>query len=469
MNLIRSEGVLEGGLDEDTIVAVSSASGRASRGIVRLSGKDALRIASEIFKSTPPPSQSPTYSCLEGEVDLPGFGLVPASLYLMRKPYSYTREDVLEFHLTGSGPLLAAVLREAISRGARIARPGEFTLRAYLNGRIDLAQAEAVLKVVRSRSQAERSIALGELEGMLSREIGTLRERAKDLLGMIELSIDFSDQGIEMLSRGEILARLGDLRRDAERVLKGGSERGYYDEGVVTVIIGRTNVGKSSICNALLEKPRSIVHSEPSTTRDPLDDSLLVDDVLFHLWDTAGTKVAEAPVEEQALAKSSRLRERAQLLLLVVDGSSSLTEEEKRLFPGSEGVPCIVVVNKIDLGLKLPREEYEKEFPGAKIVFTCAISGEGIGELRKELVRTVKAGELALTCTHFALNIRQRHSLEEAVETLGRAEEGCRKGLGEELLAFELRSALDSLSELLGRVESEEILEKIFSEFCVGK
>lgn len=465
----RSEERLEGNLEEETIVAVSSPSGRASRGIVRLSGPHALRITSEIFQSDPPLSQSPTYTRVEGEARISGFGLAPVAVYIMREPYSYTREDVLEFHLAGSPAVLSAVLKEIISRGARIAQPGEFTLRAFLSGRIDLAQAEAVLKVIRSRSQAERNIALGELEGRLSRGIEALREKVTDLLATVELSIDFSDQDIEILSREELLERLTVLCEDGERILREGSERTYYDEGIITVIMGRTNVGKSSICNALLERPRSIVHSEPSTTRDPLDDSLLIDGVLFHLWDTAGMTTPRSPVDEEAISRSSRLLKRAQLPILVTDGSSTVTDEDRALFSEVSDVPCIVVVNKIDLGLKLARDEYGKEFPRARTAFTCAISGEGISELRGELVRVVRAGELALTSTHFALNIRQREALGRGTVALRRAEEGCRRGLGEELLASELRSTIDSLSELLGRVESEEILERIFSEFCIGK
>ena len=410
-----------------------------------------------------------TYLSLSGTVCVSESTELPAKLYIMKAPFSYTRQDVAELHVPGSAPLASLIIQKALSEGGRLALAGEFTFRAFANGRVDLLQAEAVLKIIAARSQAERLIAARELDGRLSQKIADIRDVIFDLVVRIEASIDFSDQEIEIIQRDEIGATLASVRTRLDEVLREGRDEYYYNEGISVVVLGRTNVGKSTLVNALLEKPLALVDSSPRTTRDPLDESLIIEDVLFNLWDTAGVAEVLSGVDGKALGKMEKLRESARIILFVVDGSCALTDRDRALYRSVRNRNHIVVLNKMDKKETLSSSKLEAEFDGASAIRISGLTGEGISSLKSELAGMIKRGQLDTTAAHFLLNVRQRKALESALRNLGNAQSGVKRGLGEELISLDVRSALDDLGALLGQVDAGAILEDIFSNFCIGK
>jgi len=472
--------------EDDTIVSQSTPAGSSHSAIVRLSGPQALPIAGRLFKESGADRSAPeepsrvwtrrlssgasgNYVSLSGTVSVFRDLELPAKLYIMKAPFSYTRQDVAELHVAGSGPIVSLIIQKALSKGARLALPGEFTFRAFANGRLDLPQAEAVLKVIHAKSQAERLLAARELDGAFSQKAAAFRNAVFDLVVRMEASIDFSDQEIEIIRRDEIERTLARLCAGLDELTRRGRDEYYYNEGITVVVLGRTNVGKSTLVNALLEKPLALVDSSPRTTRDPLDESIIIEDVLFNLWDTAGLAEPFTSIDDKALGKTRELKERARIILFVVDGSCPLTDEDRALYGSVRDRNHIVVLNKTDIGRALSSSEVKREFDGARTIRISALTGMGVHRLKSELAGTIKRGQLDTACSHFLLNVRQRKGLENALQNLKRAQSGLRRGLGQELIAFDVRSALDDLGALLGQVDADAILEDIFSNFCIGK
>ncbi|MFN3467248.1 MAG: tRNA modification GTPase [Candidatus Brocadiales bacterium] len=489
----------------DTIIALASPRGNSPRAILRLSGGQALQLVLELFTPEPPEGQKPIadsrckYSCLKGKVFVEEGTCVPCLLYVMRAPHSYTREDVVEIHTIGSPVLLEMLLEGLLSRARksgralRLAEPGEFTKRAFLNGRIDLSQAEAVLRIIRSRTDAELRLAAraalgggGETYRLLSES----QNRLAELLCLLELSIDFSDQDIEPLPQETLKSGLEALHKElsSHKGEGGAIKRG----GIRTVFYGPPGVGKSSLFNALLGRPRAITSPHPGTTRDTIEAPLTIKGLSFCLVDTAGVSYQlsdvgprqnskfgrpnaegqELPgdVEALAVARSQKSVETSDLALLVLDGSNTLNTLEP--FCPEVNQATILVINKADLfrnASTLEPLNLEPLNPGAHlpVVYTSALTGEGLERLRQEMVEKVLNGGIDSAPTTF--NSRQRALLEETLEALERALACMEQPAPQELVALELREALDKLGEACGTITSEDILGRIFSQFCIGK
>ena len=482
--------------DGETIVAVSSGAGAAERAIVRMSGPRAVAVAGGMFRADDGRTLEdlPAWSVVTGTLELAVFRApVPVLLYLMRAPRSYTREDVVEFHVVGAPPVTAAVTAEVTARGVRLARPGEFTERAYLSGRIDLSQAEAVLKLIHARSDAERRLALGEVTGDFSRRIDGLAGRLVDTLTRVELALDFSEDDVPVIGAGELATELTDVSDDVDDLLRSGSGRYVFTERARVAVIGRANVGKSSLFNRLLARDEAIVTDISGTTRDVLEAELDLEDVQILLADTAGEKDSRSlfcgapsgPTGKRLLESFSGTRDpddialerarveldRADVVLLVVDASQPLTAVDltllDRVDEGSASSPALIVLNKTDLPMDVETERIVRT-RGLVVPVSC-VTGDGLDRLRDEIVQMLTVRGVERQGLRFLLNLRQLNSLRLALDALARASDAVREGLSLEFPAADLRTATGHLRDLTHPLDEEEILQGIFSRFCIGK
>ncbi len=416
-------------ISEDTIVALSSPPGPGLRAVVRLSGPRAAAI-----------------------------GAARPGAVAFRGPRTYTREDVVEIHLPGSPPLVDLLLRDLVEAGARPARPGEFTLRAFLNGRLDLAQAEAVERIVSAEDAEERRAALGQLEGAFSRRLAGIEGAVLDLGADAEAAIDFTDQDIEILSPGEARRRAEAIGADLRALVAETAAARVSDERPTAALLGRSNAGKSALFNALTGSD-ALVTEVAGTTRDVLAAELDAG-VRVRLLDTAGLQEASG-VDAEAARRAREAARSADVVLFVVDA----TDWEAALPLEPRGRPAILVVNKCDLA---PGREVGGRFRLREVVCTSARTGEGLGELKKALAGMLGGGEAGGAGARFRVNLRQRALLREAEAALDRAA-GTAPGLGMEFVALDLRAALDALGGITGRSVGEDLLARIFSRFCLGK
>lgn len=453
----------------DTILAVSTPAGASRRAIIRLSGPESLGAIRTVFR----PDACRGIEGLESYVVMPGRLMVDgfprdmwALLYVMRAPRSYTRQDVVELHVPGSLPLAEAIVESLMEVGVRLAGPGEFTRRAYLAGRLDLTQVEAVLKIVNSASEEEMRRALMELEGRFSRQLARARDRLFELLVQLEAALDFSEQGIELVSTEQAGKVLGEIEEDL-RWLKETTEGEYvFRDRPRVLLAGRPNTGKSSLFNRLVGSGEAIVSDVPGTTRDVLEVDLSLGGTEVTLVDVAGFAEVGQDLAAAAQAKAEREWSKADLVLLVVDGSVG-DEDDFVLESGDR--PCMVVVNKMDLvGARL---KYDI-FPVYETLGTYAVSaltGEGCAELIRGIADAVGQGRLERSGRGYVLNLRQKEGLGKAIAATHRAVETIEQGSGYEFTALELREAMDALSGLISPKGFEEVLDEIFAQFCVGK
>jgi len=467
-------------MHDDTIIAISTAAGISARGIVRLSGSEAFALIETMISGIASPdaaaaaqhrhslAELPPYIRRPATLALAGNTQFPADIYLMREPYSYTRENVAEIHTFGSPVLLEMIVEDFLARGARLAEAGEFTRRAFLNGRIDLAQAEAVLQIIHSRSEAEMRLAMRQLGGKLSNEVAAVRDSVVDLCAKAELSIDFSDQDIKLFAMSDLCAAIEQLQQALCELMQHSRRQDGGKPGVLVAIVGRPNAGKSSLLNALLGRTRSIVTHLPGTTRDTVEDILEVDGTLFRLSDTAGTRDTDDVVERQAVARAADTARGADLVLLVLDASQEISNYETQLWRNLGGRARILIVNKTDIA-SMPADWLTRQFNKAVAVETSCVTGSGIESLRSALLDAVRKGNVDCSTPSFLLNARHNSAMQHAAEALQRAYDAAREESGIEFVALELRTALDFLGEITGRTCTDDIPNRIFSNFCIGK
>jgi tRNA modification GTPase len=453
--------------EQDTICAVSTPPGEGGIGIIRVSGRDAVLIASGIFrpraKSGPPFGISHTLRY--GHVVDPATNeLVDEALMsVMRAPATYTREDVVEINCHGGMVPLWRTMSLLVAAGARQAEPGEFTKRAFLNGRIDLAQAEAVMDIIRAKTGLALQAANEQLQGGLSSEISILRDRLISIIASVEAGIDFPEdiEGEAGKTLGEEVSRLLD---GIDGLLASASFGRILRDGFATAIVGRPNVGKSSLLNALLRQDRAIVTEVPGTTRDVLEEYLNVDGVPLRILDTAGIRHSRDVVEQEGIRRSLAAMGSADIVLVVLDGSQPLIPEDRLVLDKVNGKNAIVVINKSDLPRKLEADGQ----PVTRVAVSCR-TGAGLEDLRRSIADTVKKGSVASREHAWAVNLRHRTALEQTKESLQRALETITTGLSPEFVAVDLRGALDSLGLIIGATYTEDILKRIFNDFCIGK
>ncbi|MBI2849039.1 MAG: tRNA uridine-5-carboxymethylaminomethyl(34) synthesis GTPase MnmE [Chloroflexi bacterium] len=449
----------------DTIAAISTPIGEGGIGIVRLSGGKALPILQKIFR---PSTHSPGFHPVDrrlyhGHIVHPGTGEIVDEVLVsyMAAPHTYTKEDTVEVNGHG-GPLpLQRILEVVLQNGARLGNPGEFTMRAFLRGRIDLAQAEAVLDVIQSRTAASLRVAMDGLGGRLSAEVRAIRQGLLHVLAYLTATIDFPEDDIEA---GEALQPVEEACRRVGALLESADTGLIYRYGVRTAIVGRPNVGKSSLLNRLLRENRAIVAPIPGTTRDTLEEVINLNGVPFILVDTAGITKSSDLVEQLGVERSRRAIERADLVLLVLDGSESLIPFDMEIVDSLDGKSVILAVNKCDLPRRVELDglSWEK-------VCISALTGEGITFLERRLVEMVLKGGVVVSDALLVNNQRHKDALHRAAEHLSSAQYGLQISRTADLVVIDLTSAANALGEITGESVSEDLLETIFSRFCVGK
>ncbi|MBM4045820.1 MAG: tRNA uridine-5-carboxymethylaminomethyl(34) synthesis GTPase MnmE [Planctomycetes bacterium] len=464
--------------ETDTIVAVSTPAGRAARGIIRLSGPNAIPSVQSLFVSSVPLSGASTYTAHEGHLRLQTESkiqnpkskiVIPATVYLMRAPSSYTREDVVEIHTFGSPPVLEMILDALLGLGNRLAAPGEFTQRAFLYGRLDLAQAESVIQVIRAQSDSELRAAARRLSGIVSKEVAAIRDALADLCAQLELSIDFSDQDVEILSDAELGRRLAEARARLARFAAEPSAASLRRHEVAAVICGRPNVGKSALLNALAPHARAIVSPTPGTTRDTLEADLDVDGIRFRLFDTAGIRPSDDPLESLAVGRARETLELAELALCVFDASAGLTPLDVDLFQTAEAPVRLAVANKCDLPTKVSADEAKAVLGVTDVHFVSATARTGLDSLKQAMAAAVTQGRLDRSSAALLGSARQREALRAGLAALERADASLRAHASPEFTALDLRDALDALGQILGDLTPDDILDRIFAQFCIGK
>ena len=460
-------------MKQDTIAAIATAPGESGIGIVRLSGPDAFIVAGRLvkLKSGKKPSALPSHTIHYGHAVDPKTAQVidEVIISVMKAPKTYTRENIAEINCHGGIVPLRRTLEAAVALGARPAEPGEFTRRAFLNGRIDLAQAEAVVDIIKAKTSESLSAAVNQLKGKLSAELKEIAEEIKSAAAMVEANIEFPEEGLEASDLNKTAGTLSVSRARLKALLDTAASGKILREGVKTSIVGRPNTGKSSLLNELLEEERAIVTHLPGTTRDIIEEAINLDGIQFVFADTAGIRESDDLIEKKGIQRTFKSIESADAVILLLDGSEGLTKDDREAAKRTEGKKALVVINKSDLKQKLDAEAAKKLMPGAKVVRISALKAEGLEELRRELRRLVEAKVVRGREELIITSLRHKVLLEKAVASLDSALDSLQRGMSEEFIALDIRGALDHLGAITGKVSSDDIINRIFAEFCVGK
>ena len=489
---------------DETIAAISTPLGHSGIGIVKISGKDAIKIADKIFLSPKNKTlkQIPSHRIIYGHIiNLNKEIIDEALISVMRSPHTYTKEDVVEINCHGGPVPLRRILELVLKNGARLAEPGEFTRRAFLNGRIDLAQAEAVLDVINAMTEQSQKSAIEQLRGGLSKKIEAIREKLIELTAFVEAYIDFPEEDIEPMSLTGMKERALKIQQSLRELIESSHYGMILREGLKTAIIGRPNVGKSSLLNALLEQDRAIVTEVPGTTRDVIEDYLNIQGLPVKIMDTAGIREVEDIAEKEGVKRSLFAMKDADLALIVLDGSEDLHNTDRELIEKSNPQNTILVINKIDLPHKIKLKELKThknvigsqggsnlkdeilrfaqndkrraqndklEVLSNRIVKISALKGTGLDELKDKILEAVLHGKPA-NSSGIVTNIRHVNALERALKSINSFIKEIDKKTSPEFLSVELRESLDAIGEIIGMTTPENILNRIFSNFCIGK
>ena len=453
---------------QDTIAAVATAPGNAALAIVRISGTDAFQIADKVFSGSAPVTSLASHTIHHGKIVRASQSVDSVMLAKMDSPRTYTGENTVEITCHGGRLVVHKVLTTLIEAGARPANPGEFTLRAFLNGKMDLAQAEAVQELISAESELSMRAASRQLEGAVSETVRELRDSIAGLLVEIEAMIDFPGEDLPETQSPEIHHGISGLRKKIEEIAETYTDGRRISEGVGIVIAGKPNVGKSSLLNSLLEKDRAIITHLPGTTRDTLRESLIWQGAALEVTDTAGIRKPGDEVEEEGVRRSLDAISRADLVLFVVDTSSPLTDEDRETAALVAGKPAILVLNKSDLPAAAvgTNSLFPQEAPSISV---SALTNTNMDQLKDMIVAKVWKDGVPTLDGAIITNARHKKALDNAVIALTQAEKTLSEGLSYEFTAVHLREALESVGTIIGSVTTEDILSEIFSRFCIGK
>jgi tRNA modification GTPase len=455
---------------EDTIAAIATPPGEGGVAIVRISGVGAEAIAAQTFvRAASKNDRLKSHTLYHGKIRDPHSDRVldEALVTIMRKPRSYTGEDVVEIHCHGGAFVVRQILGLVLRQGARQAEPGEFTKRAFLNGRLDLTQAEAVLDLIRAKTDKSAGIAIDQVSGALSQWVVELREELLDILVQVEAAIDFPEEEIELLRRQELIAKIQALAHKISAISITYDWGKLYREGARVCICGRPNVGKSSLLNALLGADRVIVTAVAGTTRDVIEESISLDGLPAVLWDTAGIRESDDEIERIGVDLSRRHMSKADAVLVVLDGSEPLVADDELLLAGIPAKKILVVVNKADLPQRLDAGDLSRLARSGEVRSVSAKTGDGIEQLKKNLRDRLIDSEMAAPLV--ITNLRHRVALDRSGSSLARAAVSLGESYAPEFVAMDLNEARVALEEITGIIQNDNILERIFANFCIGK
>ncbi len=448
---------------KDPIVAIATPFGESAIGVIRLSGKGVLDITKRFFKTKS--EIRPRFAHYGTLVDESGDVIDEGVLIYYRAPKSYTGEDMVELSLHGNPLILRKTLELFLRAGCRLAEPGEFTKRAFLNGKLDLAQAEAVAELISAKTELARRASIRQLKGELSRYVNSLRDSLLELSAYIEADIEFSEEDIPTLTKEQVLSMVDKVLEGIDQLLRTAKTGKLLREGMKLAIVGRPNVGKSSLFNALLKEDRAIVTDIEGTTRDYIEETLNLRGVPVVLVDTAGIREAKDPVERIGVERSVKKIEEADVVLFVLDGSEGAGDEDLKIYEKVKDRETIVVVNKIDLGeVSLPLEIFE----GHSIIKVSALKGHGLKDLEEEILK--KAGLVVQEGLNIYVSVRHEELLRKSKEVLERFRTKYKEeDISPEIAMLDIREATDYLGEIVGHITTEDVLGSIFSRFCIGK
>lgn len=454
----------------DTIAAIATPPGEGGIAIIRVSGSQAIHIVDKIYRGGKKLSTVDSHTIHYGHiVNKLGEVIDEVMVTVMKSPRTFTREDVVEVNCHGGLVSVQRVLEEVLSAGARLAEPGEFTKRAFLNGRIDLSQAEAVIDLIRAKTDRAMKVAMGQVQGKLSRTIEKIRDELLQLIAHIEVNIDYPEHDVEEVTRSLIIDKGNWVKEQISRLLQNAQQGKIMREGLSTAIVGRPNVGKSSLLNTLIQESKAIVTDIPGTTRDIIEEYVNVRGIPLRLIDTAGIRNTEDIVERIGVKKSREVLDQADLVLLLLNNAESLTEEDIELLETIRKRKAIIIINKMDLPQKLDVTRLEKLGLGFPIVTMSIKQEKGIESLEEAIAKLFFEGQLQSDDLTYVSNARHIQLLKEAKNSIQEANESCDNGLPVDMIAFDLRRCWELLGEITGETVSEDLLDQIFSRFCLGK
>ncbi len=455
---------------EDTISAVATAWGEGGIGIVRISGPKAKNVLERIFvpmRQRPIENRKMTY----GKIIDPQDGSVVDEVLAvyMKGPHTYTTEDVAEINCHGSIVALRKTLALTLQWGARMAEPGEFTKRAFLNGRIDLSQAEAVIDLIRAKTDRSFDVAMGQMEGSISREIKEIRAKLMDVLVNITVNLDYPDEDIEEITYGTLESQLQAIEDDVDKLLSTARTGRLLREGLSVAIIGKPNVGKSSLMNRFLRESRAIVTDIPGTTRDIIEESMSLRGIPVKLIDTAGIRSTEDIIEKIGIEKSREALNQADLVIFVLDGSREISREDREIADGVRNKKTLILINKADLTQIVTESQIKQWMPESRVILTSMESGEGVKEVEDLIYDMVFEGQVTQENRLLITNVRHADLMKQAKEEIQMALSMCRRGEALDFLEVNVRQCFEALGEIIGETVSGTIIEEVFARFCLGK
>lgn len=456
---------------EDTIAAVATAYGEGGIGIIRISGEEALPILQEIFEfhgdTDTFTSRRMTYGKI---IDKEKNQIIDEVLAVyMKGPKTYTAEDVVEINCHGSMVSLRKTLALVLRKGARLAEPGEFTKRAFLNGRLDLSQAEAVIDMIRAKTDKSFDVAVSQLEGRLSLKVEEIRQKLLDLLVDITVNIDYPDEDIEKMTYEKLEESIVETQDMIEKLLATSSTGKMIREGIKIAIVGKPNVGKSSLMNGLLKETRAIVTDIPGTTRDTIEEVLSIRNIPVYLVDTAGIRETSDKVEKMGIEKSKEAFNQADFILFLLDGSRPLEEEDLQIMELLKERKSLVLINKRDLGEAISIEEIAANLPASQVIETSLLKGQGITEIEDAVEDLVYGGEIVQKESMMVNNVRHIELLQQAVKSLTDALHMSERREALDFIEVDVKNAYERLGEIIGETVSDDIINEVFARFCLGK
>jgi tRNA modification GTPase len=461
-------------LEFDTIAAISTPMGEGAIAIVRLSGDEAIPIADKLFRGVGGKrlNEVSSHTIHYGHLVDPKTNLVAEEVMvsLMKGPKTFTKEDVVEINCHGGLVSVNRVLQLALNNGARLAEPGEFTKRAFLNGRIDLSQAEAVMDLIRAKTDRAMNVALGQMEGRLSRLIESLRQEILETLAHVEVNIDYPEyDDVEEMTHRLLLEKASHVKTEIEKLLRTSQQGKILREGLSTVIVGRPNVGKSSLLNSLVHENKAIVTDIPGTTRDVIEEYVNVRGVPLKLLDTAGIRETEDIVERIGVERSRQVLKEADLILLVLNYSDELTKEDENIFAAVEGMDVIVIINKTDLPQKINMNRVKELASTYTIIQTSLLEDRGVDELEEAIAALFFAGSIEAGDMTYVSNSRHIALLNQALNSIEEAIMGVESGTPIDIVQIDFTRTWELLGEIIGQSVHESLIDQLFSQFCLGK
>ena len=459
-------------MELDTITSISTPMGEGAIAIVRLSGPDAISIADSIYKGKKQLSEVDSHTINYGHILDPDSGEIVEEVMaaVMRAPKTFTREDIVEINCHGGLVTVNRVLELTLSNGARMADPGEFTKRAFLHGRIDLSQAEAVMDFIRSKTERASKVALGQMEGRLSELIKGLRQSILEILAQVEVNIDYPEyDDVEEATSQFLLKEAANIEQEIDKLLKTGQQGKIMREGLSTVIVGKPNVGKSSMLNNLIQDNKAIVTEVAGTTRDVLEEYVNVRGVPLRLVDTAGIRETEDIVEKIGVERSRKALSEADLILFVLNYNESLTESDYQLFEAIKNEDFIVIINKTDLEQHLDMDELKEMIGDQPIVQTSMVEQQGIEELEQKISELFFGGQVQSQDMTYVSNSRHIALLKDAKSSINDAIHSAEEGIPIDIVQIDLIKTWELLGEVIGEEASESLIDQLFSQFCLGK